>query len=101
MDGSNASITLKRLGLMPMPVDVLITYKDGSQEMHYIPLDLMFGAKSAEDTIKTIVDKEWKWVDPEYSFSVTRSVADIKSIEIDPSQRMADVNRVNNKITVP
>jgi peptidase M1-like protein len=101
MDGSNATITLKRLGLMPMPVDVLITYKDGSQEMHYIPLDLMYGSKPAEDTIKTIVDKEWKWVDPEYNFNLTRSVSDIKSIEIDPSERMADVNRVNNKITVP
>ncbi len=101
MSGSNASITLKRLGLMPMPVDVLITYKDGSQEMHYIPLDLMYGAKPAEDSIKTIVEKEWQWVDPEYSFNMARSVADIKSIEIDPSQRMADVNRVNNKITVP
>ncbi|HVX26242.1 MAG TPA: M1 family metallopeptidase [Parafilimonas sp.] len=101
MNGTNASITLKRLGLMPMPVDVLVTYKDGSQEMHYIPLDLMFGAKPAEDTIKTIVEKEWQWVDPEYSFNIARSVADIKSIEIDPTERMADVNRVNNKITVP
>jgi hypothetical protein len=101
MNGNNASITLKRLGLMPMPIDLLITYKDGSQEMHYIPLDLMFGAKPAEDTVKTIVDKEWKWVDPTYSFSITKSVADIKSIEIDPSQRLADVNRINNKITVP
>jgi len=101
MNGSNATITLKRLGLMPMPVDVLITYKDGSSEMHYIPLDLMFGAKPAENSIKTIVDKEWKWVDPEYNLSITKSVADIKSIEIDPSERMADVNRVNNKIIVP
>ena len=101
MNGSNATITLKRLGLMPMPVDVLITYKDGSSEMHYIPLDLMFGAKPAEDSIKTIIGKEWKWVDPEYNLSITKSVADIKSIEIDPSERMADVNRVNNKIIVP
>ncbi len=101
MNGTNASITLKRLGLMPMPVDVLITYKDGSQEMHYIPMNLMYGVKPAENNIKTIVDEEWKWVDPEYSFNTTRSVADIKSIEIDPSARMADVNRVNNKITVP
>jgi hypothetical protein len=98
---NNAVITLKRLGLMPMPVDVLITYKDGSQEMDYIPMNLMYGSKPAEDNIKTIIQPEWKWVDPEYSFTITKSVADIKSIEIDPSQRMADVNRVNNKISVP
>ncbi len=101
MSGNNATITLKRLGLMPMPVDVLITYKDGSQEMHYIPMNLMYGAKPAEDSVKRIVHEDWKWVDPEYNFIINRSVADIKSIEIDPSKRMADVNRVNNKIIVP
>ena len=101
MNAANASITLKRLGLMPMPVDVLIIYKDGSQEMHYIPMSLMFGIKPPENNIKRIVHDEWKWVDPEYTFNITKSVSDIKSIEIDPSERMADVNRVNNKITVP
>ena len=101
MNGSNAGITIKRLGLMPMPVDVLITYKDGSKEMHYIPMDLMYGAKPAEDSIKRIVHDEWPWVNPEYSFNITKTVNDIKSIEIDPSQRMADMSRINNKIVVP
>jgi aminopeptidase N len=101
VDGANARITLKRLGLMPMPADVLVTYKDGTREMHYVPLNLTFGAKPAEDTVKTIVHEEWKWVDPEYSFTISRPLTDIKSIEIDPSQRMADVNRINNKIVVP
>jgi Peptidase family M1 domain len=98
---SGASITIKRLGLMPMPVDVLITYKDGSREMHYIPMNLMYGAKPPENGVKTIVHDEWAWVNPEYSFTIAKTVTDIKSIEIDPSQRMADVNRVNNKIVVP
>ena len=35
-------LSVKRIGKMPMPLDVLITYKDGSQELHYIPLSLMF-----------------------------------------------------------
>ena len=100
-EGANAKITLKRVGLMPMPVDVLITYKDGSKEMHYIPMNLMYGAKPAEDNTPRIVNNEWKWVDPEYTLQLSKSVADIKEIEIDPSKRMADINRVNNKITVP
>ena len=86
---------------MSMPVDVIITYKDGSSEMHYVPLNLMYGVKPAESNVKTITEREWKWVDPDYSFQIAKSIADIKSIEIDPGQRMADVNRVNNKITVP
>ena len=48
-----------------------------------------------------IVHTEWKWVDDTYSFIISKPLTDIKSIEIDPSQRMADVNRVNNKIVVP
>jgi hypothetical protein len=100
-NGGNASITLKRIGLMPMPVDVLITYKDGTQQMHYIPMNLMYGLKPAENSITRIVEPEWKWVNPEYSFTISKPVTEIKSIEIDPSQRMADVNRVNNKIVVP
>ena len=101
MNGGNTSITLKRIGLMPMPVDVLITYKDGTQEMHYIPMNLMYGLKPAENNVPRIVHDEWKWVDPDYSFTISKAVTDIRSIEIDPSQRMADVNRINNKIVVP
>lgn len=96
-----ASIVLKRVGLMPMPVDVLVTYKDGTKAMHYIPLNLMYGAKSAEDKTPFTVHDEWKWVNMEYTINLERNVADIKEIEIDPSRRMADINRVNNKIVVP
>ncbi|MGN6617885.1 MAG: M1 family metallopeptidase, partial [Ilyomonas sp.] len=59
VDGKT-TITLKRLGEMPMPIDVLITYKDGSKELHYIPMNLMYGAKPDEDknTPRT-VHEEW------------------------------------------
>lgn len=101
MDNGATSILLKRIGYMPMPVDVMVTYKDGSKEMYYIPMNLMYGAKPAEDTIPRFVQPEWKWVNPEYTLTLKRNVADIKEIEIDPSKRLADVNRVNNKLTVP
>jgi hypothetical protein len=94
-------VTLKRNGLMPMPVDVLITYKDGTKELHYIPMNLMYGEKPAEDTTNRFVHEEWKWVDPEYHLPLARSIKEIKEIEIDASMRMADVNRVNNKLVIP
>ncbi len=97
-----STITLKRIGLMPMPVDVLITYKDGSKEMHYIPMNLMYGQKTQDDkSIPRIIHPEWKWTDPEYTLEFSHNVADIKQVEIDTSLLMADVNRINNKITVP
>lgn len=96
-----AAITLKRIGKMPMPVDLLITYKDGTKELYYIPMNLMYGEKPAENTEPRFIEKEWQWVAPEYQLEINHPVSAIKEIEIDPSQRMADINRVNNKITVP
>ncbi len=94
-------IILKRIGKMPMPIDVLLTFKDGSQEMHYIPLNLMYGEKPAEGSVPRTVHGEWRWTHPEYAFETSRSIKDLRSIEIDPSQRLADVNRTNNKLVIP
>ena len=98
---NKTQITLKRLGKMPMPVDVVITLKDGSKEYHTIPLDLMFGAKPTENKNHAIIDKEWKWTHPEYTLETGLNLSKIKSVEIDPSLRMADVNRGNNKLVIP
>ncbi len=100
VDGK-ATLSMKRLGKMPMPLDVLITYKDGKQQMHTIPLDLMYGTKPAEDATERIVEKPWRWTHPEYKFTISRGIQDIKSIEIDPSMRLADINRNNNKLVIP
>lgn len=95
-DGQS-NIRLKRIGLMPMPVDVVITYKDGSQEQHYIPLDLMYGEKPNENAaVKRTVHEDWKWTHPKYTFSTKRKVTDIQSVVIDPTKRMADVEPRNN-----
>jgi len=94
-------VTLKRLGYMPMPVDVLVTYKDGTKEMHYVPMNLMYGAKPGETSLATTLHEDWKWTDPEYNLTISRGIAEIKEIEIDPSKRLADINRINNKLTVP
>ncbi len=94
-------VMLHRIGKMPMPVDVLITYKDGTQEAHTIPLDLMYGSKSPENRMPVITDPEWRWTHPNYALTIKGSIQNLKSIEIDPSQRMADVNRNNNKLVIP
>ncbi len=83
------TISLERKGLMPMPLDVTITYTDGTTEDFYIPLQMMRGKKPTKATI--IAD--WAWANPNYSFEVSKAV---KSVEIDPKQGMADVDRENN-----
>lgn len=91
------TVTLNRIGEMPMPVDVQVTYKDGSTEMHNIPLNLMFGSKKNENAgQKYRVHEEWRWTHPEYKLTLNKDLSTIKKIEIDPSKRMADVQRNNN-----
>jgi hypothetical protein len=93
------SVMLLRTGDFPMPVDVVVTYRDGSKELYYIPLNETLGSKPVEDKDLDRQDLVvWDWVNPTYTFSIARKPDEIASIEIDPSLRMADVDRKNNKI---
>ena len=100
--GNNtAIISIQRLGKLPMPIEVLITYKDGTSELHYMPLDLMLGGKASEGAVNQIVHPAWQWVAPTYTFETSKPLSALKSIEIDPSYRMPDLNRSNNKLEIP
>lgn len=96
-EGGETKVTLERIQQMPMPMDVVVTYKDGTQEVHYMALRMMRGEKPAETNDKRIQHADWPWTNPSYEFSIGKSISDIESIEIDPSGRLADVNKDNNK----
>ena len=83
---------------MPMPVDLQLNFKDGTAEMHYVPLNLMYGSKPAEDSHPRKVYPAWKWTSDTYTIESNRKLADIDVAEIDPSRRMADTERQNNRI---
>ena len=85
------SITLERIGLMAMPIDLTVTYADGTTEDFYIPLQMMRGEKP---TAATIIN-DWAWSYPTYTFETSKIV---QSVEIDPKQMMADVNKQNNRL---
>jgi hypothetical protein len=96
---ANTRIRLKRIGEMPMPIDVKVTFRDGSVEWHYVPLNLMYGSKSAEEGIVNLKSYEaWKWASPTYEIVTAKKLTEITSVEIDPSYRMADTERRNNKL---
>lgn len=97
-EGGKTKIRLKRNGLMPMPVDLKLTFKDGSSEIHYIPLNLMYGEKPPEDATPRKVYPAWRWTHETYIVESDRRLGDIAVAEIDPSQRMADTERQNNRI---
>jgi hypothetical protein len=98
-EGGKTKVRLIKTGLMPMPVDLQITFKDGGKEQHYIPMNLMYGVKQQEDTVaKRILYDAWKWTHPVYTIETSRKLTDFVNVEIDPTQRMADVERKNNKL---
>ena len=98
-EGGKTKVRLSRIGLMPMPIDLQLSFKDGSNELHYIPLNLMYGVKPVEDTaVNRVVYAPWKWTHSTYTIETSRRLTDIKLVEIDPSLRMADLDRKNNKL---
>ncbi len=98
-ENGKTEIRLKMVGYMPMPIDVVVQYKDGSKEMAYIPQYSMFGEKPPEDpTIPRTTFEPWRWTHPMYTFELNHKLLDVKVVEIDPTQRMADVDRKNNKL---
>lgn len=98
-EGGKTKIRIKNLGKIPMPIDLQLTFKNDTKELHYVPSYLMFGEKPVEDAaIPRVVYDPWKWTHPIYIVETTHRLSDIVSVDIDPSERMADVNRNNNTI---
>ena len=89
-------VTLERIGTMPMPLDVLINYSDGSFDVQYIPISLMRGEKENPYNFSWVVNKDWSWSMPKYSFIIKKPKKDIIAIVIDPTGYMADTDRNNN-----
>ena len=80
-----------------MPVEVKVTYADGSEELVYIPLQMMRWEKPAgENAQNRTVEEDWAWAYPTYYFVLDRPETEIQSLEIDDSMMMADVDRTNN-----
>ena len=90
-------ITLKRKARIPMPIEVVVTYEDGSSEMYYIPNDLLQGYKSFENDVYLM--EPWNWASTEYEFEVQGNKKVVK-VEIDPSKRIADVNQMDNSVEI-
>ncbi|MDB4605448.1 M1 family metallopeptidase [Flavobacteriaceae bacterium] len=98
-DLENTTVVLERKGLMPMPLDILVVYQDGSQETFYIPLRMMRGGKeNPYPEIQRTVLPNWAWAYPSYEFTISKPYQSIKAIQIDPSGLMADANLDNNSL---
>lgn len=93
---TGASIELKRIGGIGMPIDLVVSLNDGSQHHYYIPLTEMRAEKPNEHELSRTVLSDWSWAQQRYTFEVAHPLENIKTIAIDPSTRMTDIDQSNN-----
>ena len=98
---NKTTVLLKRKGLMPMPLEILIQLKNGDTELRYIPISLMRGEKENPYELEWTVEKDWNWANPEYSFVIDKPKEEVQVIVIDPSNLMADVDKNDNYYVAP
>lgn len=100
-NGDKTSVQLQRIGRMPMPIDVLVEYTDGTKESFYIPLRMMsFEKENPNPAIKRTVLSDWAWANQSYEFSISKSKTTIRKVTIDPSGLMADVKQADNSYEI-
>ena len=98
-DKNKSIIKLERIGLMPMPLEILVKLKDGSEEFYYIPISLMRGEKDKPEYAKNWIQiDDWSWAYKKYQFKVDHKLDSIKSIDLNPTGLLADVDSLNNII---
>ena len=96
-NAGQTTITLKRLGLMPMPIDLLVVFKDNSQKTYYAPLKMLYGEKeNPYPGIDREVLADWPWAQEVYTVTVDAPKDQVLAVLIDPSQLMADITPENN-----
>lgn len=100
-NAGKTTISLERIGRMPMPIDLKVDYTDGTSENFYIPLRMMnFIKPNPNPNQKRTVLEDWAWAQQNYSFTIDKNKTAIKKITIDPSGLMADVKQTNNVFEV-
>jgi len=95
------TIRLKRKEVMPMPLEILIQYKNGEVELHYIPISLMRGEKENPYGLEWKIQPDWPWANLNYSFTIDKEKNQIEAIVIDPSNLMADIDKTDNFYVAP
>ncbi|WP_456313862.1 M1 family metallopeptidase [Pseudomonas shirazensis] len=100
-NAGKTTVSLERIGRMPMPIDLKVEYTDGTSENFYIPLRMMnFIKPNPNPNEKRTVLEDWAWAQSNYSFTIDKNKTAIKKISIDPSGLMADIKAANNVFEV-
>ena len=93
-DVMKTTITLEKVGVMPMPQDLLVKFEDGSSMKYHIPLVIMRGHRPIHGDEK--LAKDWPWTNPTYQIVVPSMGKKLAKVQLDPMLIQADTNIKNN-----
>ncbi|WP_025742229.1 M1 family metallopeptidase [Aquimarina pacifica] len=97
---TTTNIILERIGQMPMPIDVYVEYTDSVVESFYIPLRMMRGQKENPiPSMNRTIMSDWPWTNPTYTINISKPKSEIKSVKIDITNVLADINPSNDGYT--
>ncbi|MBK6994697.1 MAG: M1 family metallopeptidase [Lewinellaceae bacterium] len=92
----NTKVVIERIGRMAMPLDIVVTYTNGDQEIFYAPLEGMRGEKPVENKTERVLLPDHRWVDLSHEFEIPEKMKKVAKVEIDPTHRLADIDLENN-----
>lgn len=93
---TTTQVTLSNKGTMPMPIEVYVTYTDGTSEIFYYPLRMMRKDKTSFNGIKATKVSDWPWTNPTMVLQINKPKTEIKSIHLNHTHRLPDINPDNN-----
>ncbi len=89
----SAQIEFERIGQLQMPLDFTVEFKNGNKQSFHIP-NTWFAKKT--DAIVLPRWYGWSKIQPNYK-AIIATPSDIKKVTIDTSNRLADINPLNNR----
>ena len=97
---NKTEVTLKRVGRLPLSIDLWVTDKAGNIRYVYVPLRMTYAEKpNIYPAYPRTVLPAWGWGNPTYTFTLDMPLEDIKSITLDPENKSVDTDKENNSFS--
>ena len=97
---NKTEVTLKRIGRLPLSIDLWVTDKADNIRYVYVPLRMTYAEKpNTYPAYPRTVLPAWGWGNPTYTFTLDMPLEDIKSITLDPENKSVDTDKENNSFS--
>lgn len=97
---NKTEVTLKRVGRLPLSIDLWVTDKADNIRYVYVPLRMTYAEKpNTYPAYPRTILPAWGWGNPTYTFTLDMPLEDIKSITLDPENKSVDTDKENNSFS--